>query len=84
MESSEAAKATKDGLGVSSSGFPLRANDIAVWASSGIRPSTIDVKRSMRFALSKDIRSMSQSQKEFKNFIRTMPVKDYSIPENKQ
>lgn len=84
MESSEAAKATKDGLGVSSSGFPLRANDIAVWASSGIRPSTIDVKRSMRFALSKDIRSMSQSQKEFKNFIRTMPVKDYSRPENKQ
>jgi hypothetical protein len=84
MESSEAAKATKDGLGVSSSGFPLRANDIWVWSRFGIRPSTIDVKRSMRFALSKDIRSMSQSQKEFKNFIRTMPVKDYSRPENKQ
>jgi hypothetical protein len=84
MESAEAAKATKDGLGVSSSGFPLRANDIWVWSRFGIRPSTIDVKRSMRFALSKDIRSMSQSQKEFKNFIRTMPVKDYGRPENKQ
>jgi hypothetical protein len=84
MESAEAAKATKDGLGVSSSGFPLRANDIWVWSRFGIRPSTIDVKRSMRFALSKDIRSMSQSRKEFKNFIRTMPVKDYGRPENKQ
>ena len=83
-ESSAAAEVTKDGEGLSKSGFPLRENDIITWATSGIRPSTIDVKKSIGYSLSKQIKDMAQSKKAFENFIRTMPVKDYSKPDNMQ
>jgi hypothetical protein len=83
-ESSAAAEVTKDGKGLSKSGFPLRENDIITWATSGIRPSTIDVKKSIGYSLSKQIKDMAQSKKAFENFIRTMPVKDYSKPDNMQ
>ena len=83
-ESSAAAEVTKDGKGLSKSGFPLRENDIITWARSGIRPSTIDVKKSIGYSLSKQIKDMAQSKKAFENFIRTMPVKDYSKPDNMQ
>ena len=83
-ESRDAAEVTKDGEGLSKSGFPLRENDIITWMSSGIRPVTIDVKKSMGYKLSNQIKDMSKSKKAFENLIRTMPVKDYSKPENMQ
>jgi hypothetical protein len=83
-ESKDAAEVTKDGEGLSRSGFPLRENDIITWATSGIRPVTIDVKKSMGYKLSNQIKDMSKSKKAFENLIRTMPVKDYSKPENLQ
>jgi len=83
-ESSDAAEVTKDGKGLSKSGFPLRENDIITWATSGIRPSTIDVKKSISYSLSNQIKDMAQSKKAFQNLIRTMKVKDYSKPENMQ
>ena len=83
-ESKDAAEVTKDGEGLSRSGFPLRENDILTWAFSGIRPVTIDVKKSMGYKLSNQIKDMSKSKKAFENLIRTMPVKDYSKPENLQ
>ena len=81
-ESAEAAKVTKDGEGISKSGFPLRKNDIIMWAKYGIRPATIDVKKSIGYSLSNQIKDMAQSKKAFESYIRTMPVKDYSSPEN--
>ena len=83
-ESAEAAQITKDGEGISKSGFPLRENDILTWAFSGIRPATIDVKKSIGYNLAKQIKDMAQSKKAFENYIRTMPTKDYSKPENMQ
>ena len=83
-ESAEAAQITKDGEGISKSGFPLRKNDIYTWMVSGIRPSTIDVKKSIGYSLSNQIKDMAQSKKAFESYIRTMPVKDYSNPKNMQ
>ena len=83
-ESAEAAQITKDGEGISKSGFPLRENDILTWMLSGIRPATIDVKKSIGYNLAKQIKDMAQSKKAFENYIRTMPTKDYSKPENMQ
>ena len=57
-------------MGRSASGFPLNVKDIENWLSTGIRTSTVDVGRSLGFKLSKDIKTMDATNKDFLTYLR--------------
>ena len=57
-------------MGRSASGFPLNVKDIENWLSTGIRTSTVDVGRSLGFKLSKDIKTMDATKKDFLTYLR--------------
>ena len=57
-------------MGRSASGFPLNVKDIENWLSTGIRTSTVDVGRSLGFQLSKDIKTMDATKKDFLTYLR--------------
>ena len=57
-------------MGKSASGFPLNIKDIENWLSTGIRTTTADVGRSLGFKLSKDIKTMDATGKDFITYLR--------------
>jgi flagellar motor protein MotB len=65
-------------LGRTNYGFPLTIKDLAIWTLSGVRPNTFDLKKSIGFNLSKDIKGLGHSPKELLREISKLPDKAYT------
>ena len=53
-------------------------SDLALWTGSGIRPNTFDLKKAIGYNLSKDIRALGESPKEFLKEIARLPDAAYT------
>ena len=64
--------------GVNAAGFPLSSRDIETWAKTGIRPTTMNLDKSIGFNLSKDITAIKAIDDSFTNFVKKTVDQPYS------
>ena len=65
-------------LGRTNYGFPLSMKDLAIWTISGVRPNTFDLKKSIGFNLSKDIKGLGEGPRELLREISKLPDAAYT------
>jgi hypothetical protein len=64
--------------GINASGFPLSSRDIETWAKTGIRPTTMNLDKSIGFNLSKDIKAIQETEPAFMKFVSQTTDQKYT------
>ena len=65
-------------LATSASGWPLREADIFNWLTSGIRTTTMDVDKSLGYTMSKQIKNIEATKKEFMNYMKGIKPQEFT------
>jgi len=76
MDSLSAAEVQE--LETSASGWPLREEDIWNWMFTGIRTTTMDVNKSLGYTLSKQIKNIDATQKDFYQYMRELKPQEFT------
>lgn len=59
------------GKGQTRSGFPLNSKDTATHLKTGIRPNTMDLRKTVGYAIYKDIEEVNKTVPAFKNYLKS-------------
>ena len=62
----------------SASGWPLRRKDILNWLRTGVRTTTMNFDKSLGYTLSKNIKMIEGTNKEFINYIRQLEQQEFT------
>tara|TARA_R110000737_G_scaffold13863_5_gene29920 strand:- start:1098 stop:5231 length:4134 start_codon:yes stop_codon:yes gene_type:complete len=65
-------------LATSASGWPLREADIFNWLFTGIRTTTMDVDKSLGYTMSKQIKNIEATKKEFMNYMKGIKPQEFT------
>ena len=65
-------------LETSAAGWPLREEDMWKWLKTGIRTTTMDVNKSLGYTLSKQIKNIDATKKDFLQYMRELKPQEFT------